>query len=104
MSGVAKRVDFSRIASLALSNAEVILRQWLPDGRREGSEWVSCNPRRSDRRPGSFKVSLRTGKWGDFATGAAGGDLVALAAYLGGLDQVSAAKAVAAMLGVDPHE
>ena len=42
------------------------------------------NPTRPDRRAGSFKVNLRTGRWADFATGDKGGDAVSLAAYLSG--------------------
>jgi hypothetical protein len=76
----------------------------LPDGRREGREWVAINPTRSDGKAGSFKVNLHTGCWSDFATGAAGGDLVSLAAYLHKLNQGAAAVRVAAMLGVDPYE
>ena len=43
------------------------------------------NPTRADRRPGSFSVNTRTGRWADFATGDRGGDVVSLAAYLHGL-------------------
>ncbi len=99
-----RRIAFERIAAAALAAAPEILARWLPRGRREGTEWVSINPRRADARPGSFKVNLRTGKWSDFATGEAGGDLIALAAYLFGLRQDEAALKVADMLGVDPHE
>jgi hypothetical protein len=62
------------------------------------------NPTRADRRRGSFKVNLNTGRWSDFAAGAAGGDLIALAAYLFHLSQAEAALKIAAMLGVDPYE
>src|SRR5215468_6023281 len=77
------------------------LRRWLPDGHREGPEWVARNLRRDDRHAGSFKVNLRTGAWGDFATGDKGGDLISLAAFLFGLTQAEAAKRVADMLGID---
>lgn len=98
-----RRVDFARVAAAAARNAEAVCRQWLPDGRREGAEWVARNPRRSDRRLGSFKVNLQTGRWGDFADNASGGDLVSLAAYLFQLpSQREAAVQVANMLGVDP--
>lgn len=100
----ARRIDFNRIASSALARADAILPRWLPDGRREASEWVARNPTRSDHRLGSFKVNLRTGKWGDFSSDDRGGDLISLAAYLFGLDQVEAACKVAEMLGVDPFE
>ena len=74
----------------------------LPDGRREGSEWVARNPLRSDRKPGSFKVNLQRGPWCDFATGDKGGDLVSLAAYVAGLPQREAAIRLAESLGVNP--
>lgn len=96
-------INFRRVAGAALARSDSILTRWLPDGRREGAEWVSRNPRRHDRRPGSFKVNLETGKWGDFASNAFGGDLVSLAAYLLGLSQTEAARKVAAMIGIDPH-
>ena len=82
----------------------MLVRRWLPDGRREGAEWVAINPTRADHRRGSFKVNLATGKWSDFATGDAGGDLIALAAYLFHLDQAEAARKIAAALGIDPYE
>ncbi|MFT3673561.1 hypothetical protein [Aestuariivirga sp.] len=98
-----RKIDFARINARALASADSILVRWLPDGRREGTEWVALNPRRSDKRRGSFKVNLHTGKWGDFAAGASGGDLVSLAAYLFDLGQGEAALKVSDMLGVDPH-
>jgi hypothetical protein len=99
-----RKIAFRRIADAALSHADAIVQRWLPDGRREGHEWVARNPQRTDHRPGSFKVNLHTGRWGDFSSGDKGGDLVALAAFLFSLNQADAAKRVAEMLGVDPHE
>src|SRR3712207_6413551 len=78
----------------------ILLRRWLPDGRLQGHEWVARNPRRADRRPGSFKVNIRTGRWADFATGDKGGDIVSLAAYLFDLSQHEAARRIGQMLGV----
>jgi hypothetical protein len=104
MSAAPRRIAFSRIADAALSHGDTLTRRWLPEGRREGVEWVAINPTRADHRRGSFKVNLATGKWSDFATGDAGGDLVALAAYLFHLDQVEAARKIAAALGIAPHE
>jgi hypothetical protein len=97
-------IAFARIADAARGHAAVIVPRWLPRGRKEGAEWVATNPRRADRRPGSFKVNLKTGKWGDFASGDKGGDLVALAAYLFNLSQAEAALRVAEMVGVPAHE
>lgn len=98
-----RSIDFRFIGDAALAHAEAILSRWLPDGRRCSGEWVARNPRRSDRHLGSFKVNLRNGRWGDFATGDAGGDLVSLAAFLFDLKQDEAALRVADMLGVSPY-
>ena len=99
-----QRIAFKRIAEAAAQHAETIVPRWLPDGRRENSEWSAVNSTRADSRRGSFKINLRTGKWGDFATGDRGGDLIALAAYIFKLDQAEAAKRVAEMLGIDPYD
>lgn len=99
-----RRLDFHRVAAAALSHAETLVSRWLPEGRREAGEWVALNPRRSDRSRGSFKVNLRTGRWGDFATGERGGDLISLAAFVFHLSQIEAARKVAAAVGVDPYE
>ena len=96
-----ERINFGGINRAALANVRAILKCWLPDGRNEGQEYVARNPKRVDRHLGSFKVNLQTGKWADFATGNAGGDLVSLAAYLAGLSQGEAARRLAAMLGVN---
>jgi hypothetical protein len=58
------------------------------------------NPRRADRRPGSFRINLNTGRWADFATGDGGGDVVSLAAYLFSISQAEAARQIAGMLGI----
>ncbi len=99
-----RRIDFARVAAAALARSDALVRQWAPNGSRDGREWVALNPRRADRRPGSFRVNLATGRWADFATGDAGGDLVSLAAYLFSLRQDQAALRLAEMLGVDPWE
>ena len=46
------------------------------------------------------KINVHTGKWADFATGDAGGDIVSLRAYLTGKGQVEAARELALLLGV----
>jgi hypothetical protein len=99
-----RRTAFRRVADVAARHAETIVRRWLRDGRREGAEWVAINPTRADSRKGSFKVNLSTGRWSDFATGDGGGDLISLAAYLHRLDQAAAARRVAEMLGINPHD
>ncbi len=102
MSGLRHSViDFRTIAAAALPSLPALVAHWLPEGRREGNEWVARNPTRGDRSPGSFKVNLRTGKWADFATGDKGGDAISLAAHLHGLSQLEAARKLAAMLGIE---
>ena len=96
-------IDFEAINRAALGRLPEILARWLPDGRAVGGEYVARNPTRADRRPGSFKINLRTGKWSDFATGDRGGDVISLAAYLAGTGQAEAARELAAMLGMPVH-
>lgn len=98
-----RRIAFDRINAAACSRLPDLLARWLPDGHAEGREWVARNPRRSDRRTGSFKVNLTTGKWGDFATGDRGGDPISLAAFLFNLSQAEAARELSNAVGVDPY-
>lgn len=96
------RIDFERVNSSALARAVAVVRGLLPEGRLEGHEYVARNPLRHDRRPGTFKINVVSGRWADFATGDGGGDLVALAAYLTGLNQREAAIRLAESLGISP--
>jgi hypothetical protein len=96
-----RRPDFRAINSAALACLPALLARWLPDGRRKGNEYVARNPRRHDRHPGSFKVSLIRGAWADFATGDKGGDVISLAAFLAGTSQGEAARELARMLGLE---
>lgn len=85
------QIDFAALAA-ALDPARLVP-AWLPDGRRNGREWVARNPTRADHSPGSFSINLSTGAWADFATGDEGGDLISLFAYLfHGKDQGKAAR------------
>jgi hypothetical protein len=93
------KVNFATVRA-ALPFLPSLLRTWLPDGRRHGGEWVALNPKRNDRRPGSFSINLQTGRWADFATGDKGGDVVSLAAFIFGTSQTEAARSLAAALGV----
>jgi hypothetical protein len=101
---VPRKIAFKKIADAALGRAELVILRWLPNGRREGREWVAINPTRGDSRKGSFKVNLRSGRWGDFACDDRGGDLISLAAYLFRLNNAEAALKIAEMLGITPYE
>ena len=94
------RVDFDAINRAALASLPALLGRWAPGGRFVGGEYISLNPTRADRRAGSFRVNVHSGKWADFAVGAKGGDVISLAAYLAGTGQGEAARGLAAMLGV----
>lgn len=94
------RTTFADIAAAALARSESLVMEWLPHGRRVGCEWQATNPTRNDTRRGSFSVNLRTGKWGDFASGDKGGDLVSLLAYLRGCTQAEAAEELANRFGM----
>ena len=96
------RIDFGRVNGAALARAVAVVRGLLPEGRMEGHEYVARNPLRPDRRLGSFKVNITTGRWADFATGDGGGDLVSLAAFVSGLPQREAAIRLAESMGVSP--
>lgn len=85
------QVDFNGTARSALIQSLQVVENLLPNGRRNGHEWVSKNPTRQDKSPGSFSVNLKTGRWADFATSESGGDLISLAAYINGTRQSDAA-------------
>ncbi|MFM9860606.1 hypothetical protein RUR49_19275 [Pseudoxanthobacter sp. M-2] len=97
------RLDFLAVNAAALHALPALLARWLPDGRLVGREWTARNPRRDDRRPGSFKVNVTTGAWCDFATSDRGGDPVSLVAFLFSLSQADAARKLADTIGVTSH-
>ena len=94
-------IDFAAINREALPLLPAILQRLLPNGRREGHEYLALNPRRGDRRLGSFKINLRTGVWADFASDDKGGDPVSLIAFIENCRQGEAALKLARMLGID---
>lgn len=94
-------INFSAVNHAALSRLPSLLMAWLPGGKLRGSEYVVLNPRRDDRRLGSFSINAATGKWCDFASGDRGGDVVSLYAYIHGISQGAAAHEISRELGVD---
>ncbi len=93
-------IDFAAINHAAVAVLPLLIARWAPGGILCGSEYIALNPTRADRRPGSFKVNIRTGRWADFSTGDKGGDPISLAAYLAGTGQAEAARNLAVMLGM----
>lgn len=96
----AVKLDFRNVNQAAMQMLPILLARGLPDGKRCGSEWVARNPTRNDRKPGSFSVNLRTGRWADFATGDKGGDVISLYAYLRGIRQGEATRELAELLNM----
>jgi hypothetical protein len=94
-------IDFAEINRAALAAFPIVLARILPGGKRVGAELVALNPRRTDRRLGSFKVNRYNGRWADFATGDKGGDPISLVAYLAGVSQGEAARLLAQMLSLE---
>jgi len=92
-------IDFAALKMRCLNCFPSLLANWLPDGKEIGGEWVARNPTRQDRRAGSFKINVKTGRWSDFATGDSGGDPISLYAYLNGLKQIEAARELRSILG-----
>ena len=93
--------DFPAIARAALQACPGLLLAWLPGGRLHGAEYDVLNPTRADRTPGNFRINILTGKWADFATGDAGGDLISLWAYVQNLSQSEAAGDIERQLGLN---
>ena len=94
-------IGLAEINRAALAAFPAVLARILPGGKRVGAEIVALNPRRADRRLGSFKINRYNGRWADFATGDKGGDPVSLVAYLEGVSQGEAARRLARMLGLE---
>jgi hypothetical protein len=93
-------IDFGSINRAAVPMLPALCQRWLPGGKFIGREYVVRNPRRNDRRPGSFSVNVRTGRWADFASADKGGDVVSLAAFIFNLEQSEAARRLAKMLNM----
>lgn len=92
-------IDFTGINRRLLAAAHTYLETWLPGGKTEGLNYVVRNPRRDDVHP-SLKVHIEEGNWKDFASGDGGGDLISLYAYVHGLSQGDAAKALLSEWGM----
>lgn len=102
---VRKKISYTTINRAALENLPFLISRWLPDGKMQGREWVTRNPRRNDRDAGSFCINVHTGRWADFAvSGVRGGDIISLAAYLADISQHNAACNLASMLGFSASE
>lgn len=94
-------LDFAAINQAALAAFPAVLNRLLPGGKIIGRELIALNPRRADRKLGSFKINRYNGKWCDFATGDKGGDPISLVAYLADVSQGDAARLLVQMLRLE---
>lgn len=89
--------EIQQVAADALTLLPGLLYEILPGGRMQGREY-SC----ADLTGGagdSCKVNSTTGRWADFATGEAGGDVVSLLAAVRRCSQSEAATELAERMG-----
>ena len=90
-------LDFQALNEAALARCPGLLEELLPGGKLRGAEYVCGN---LGGGPGdSCSVNIHSGKWGDFAAGQSGGDLIALVAEQRGVNQVEAARLLGEMVG-----
>lgn len=92
-------IQFAALAEALLASADRLVPLWLPDGERRGHEYV-CGSL-SGGKGSSCSVNLVNGRWGDFASGEQGGDLLALYAAIHNLSQAKAAVQVAREEGLE---
>ncbi len=91
-------IPFDAIQAAALTQAEYLLRGWLPAGRMVGKEFKIGNLQGD---PGkSLSINVATGLWADFATRDAGRDLIDLRVAMTRTDRIAAARELADMLGI----
>lgn len=87
------RIDFPSLAQQLLGQAEALLCEWLPGGKRQGTEYACAGIEGGPGR--SFSVNVHTGVWKDFADASnvlQGGDLISLYAAIYRLSQADAAR------------
>jgi len=92
-------IPFDAIAGALLAQAETLVPQWLPHGKRRGREWV-CGDLYGEVGD-SCSVNLQTGLWRDFASDEGGRDLISLFAAIHSIGQGPAAKQLADLTSVD---
>ncbi|WP_193771380.1 phage/plasmid primase, P4 family [Candidatus Magnetaquicoccus inordinatus] len=95
-------LPFATIAARANQQAETLLREWFPQGKRRGWEYTVGNL--NGEVGESLSINLNNGLWSDFASGERGGDLIALLAARNKISQSEAARQLASRLGIHLSE
>lgn len=93
-------IRFSELAQALLAQVATLLPQWLPDGALQGGKEYVCGSLQGGKGT-SCSVNIKSGQWGDFATGEQGGDLLSLYAAIEGLTMGKAALQVARQYGLE---
>jgi len=85
-------IDFEALADDLLRDAERLVSEWLPGGKRKGHEWY-CGSLRGEAGD-SCRVNLNTGSWADFggAEEEKGRDLISLFARINNIKNGEAAR------------
>lgn len=91
--------NFGALAAELLKQADTLVPLWLPGGKVEKPRYVCASLAGGEGH--SCKVHLKTGQWGDFATGELGNDLIGLYACIHGLEMGKAAYQLAVDLGLE---
>lgn len=86
-------IQFAALAEALLRDAKNLVPRWLPGGAFSAGEYKCADL--SGGHGSSCSVNLKSGQWGDFATGEQGGDLISLYAAIFGLTNAKAAVQVA---------
>ena len=92
-------IDFEALRHESLPYLPAILQRLIPGGKIVGREYIVRNPKRSDAKPGSFKINLTTGRWADWAVDVGGYDTASLVAYILDMTQPDAARWVMRSIG-----
>ena len=92
-------INFADLARALLDQIDRLVPMWLPDGVKNGHEYV-CGSL-SGGKGHSCSVNMVNGKWSDFATGEAGNDLISLYGAINGFSNGKAAAEVARELGLE---
>ena len=69
-----------------------ILKRLVENGKIEGGNYVALNPRRSDKKAGSFRIDIASGKFHDFSTGDSGSSIIDLVVFVYDCDLLTAAQ------------
>ena len=95
-------IDFAAINREALPLLPAILQRLLPNGRREGHEYVALNPTPRRPSPGIVQGQLANRPSGPTSRASdKGGDPSRLVAFIEDCKQGEAARKLARMLGLD---